>query len=324
MNHNGRRMVMPMASHTSRAVRPAMLMLQKRSLTDVRVSGIYSNIHGSTHYISNLLRCRQPGTCMLRQAERRLFSSTDKGSNNDGDSISTENQDNKGEIDRKQSSSASTVPSQAPTISNKQHDSVTVERLTRQWLQNVVIGLNLCPFAEKPLRDKQLDISIEWSDDETTIIETVYKEMVRRIDEPGTTLVVCPCCHPDDFISYMDASHTIDEVIQDNPDLYGTVQVASFHPLYQFEGSSTDDVDNWTNRSPYPIFHVLREVEVEKAVDKIGGDASKVWKRNVNLLEAMEDELGQETLTRFVQSSGEANSSLRSRISALLKRFRIK
>jgi len=72
------------------------------------------------------------------------------------------------------------------------------------------------------------------------------------------------------------------------------VKIAPFHPLFEFSGSGIESVDNLTNRSPYPTFHILREEEVSTAVRKIGGDSSKIWQRNVSLLQTFEEELGRE------------------------------
>jgi uncharacterized protein len=203
------------------------------------------------------------------------------------------------------------------------NDNTQVEEITRQWLQNIVIGLNLCPFAEKPLREYQLDIQIVQSSDAATILQHVTQELERRIDTPGTTLMVCPQCYPEDFYAFLDVAHAIDDAIRDHVEWEGHVQVAPFHPHFQFEGSDVHAVDNWTNRSPYPIFHVLREVEVERAVDKLDGDAGKVWKRNVNLLVAMEEALGKDSLIRYFRQAGSRDVNIRSKIMTLLRQFRI-
>jgi hypothetical protein len=90
----------------------------------------------------------------------------------------------------------------------------------------------------------------------------------------------------------------IEEDVMENLNLHGIVQLAPFHPQFVFEGSGTDDIDNYTNRSPYPMFHILREDEVSRAVDKLDGDAGKVWRRNIDLLETMVDRFGKEVAVR--------------------------
>ena len=100
-------------------------------------------------------------------------------------------------------------------------------------------------------------------------------------------IVVAPEYHPDDFEWFM----TLMQYVEDDGTemhLRGLVQVASFHPMFEFAGSGKEGVDNYMNRSPNPMFHILREDEMEAAVNKLGGEASKVWSRNVKLLEAVE------------------------------------
>ncbi|KAL7485463.1 LOW QUALITY PROTEIN: hypothetical protein ACHAW6_011060 [Cyclotella cf. meneghiniana] len=90
-----------------------------------------------------------------------------------------------------------------------------------------------------------------------------------------------------------------EDMMEENDNLRGVEQITPFHPLFQFEGSGS--VDNYTNHSPYPMFHILRENEVSKAVDKLGGDASQVWKRNVGLLENMEMKLEREVVEKAMK-----------------------
>merc|ERR1712238_479258 len=78
-------------------------------------------------------------------------------------------------------------------------------------------------------------------------------------------------------------------------------QIAPFHPMFEFSGSTSRGIDNLTNRSPYPMFHILREVEVSSAVDKLGGDSGKVWQRNISLLNKFKDELGREKTERIMR-----------------------
>jgi hypothetical protein len=134
------------------------------------------------------------------------------------------------------------------------------------------------------------------------IASTVLYEMIAQTERPGTTVVIAPEYYPQDFEQYMTLVQYLEEdVVEENDDLRGVVQIAPFHPMFQFEGSGPSGVDNYTNRSPYPMFHVLRENEVSKAVDKLGGDASKVWERNVRLLENMEMKLGREGVEKAMK-----------------------
>ena len=133
------------------------------------------------------------------------------------------------------------------------------------------------------------------SDDEYVAAAVVY-ELISRSDEKheGTTVVVAPDFYPDDFERYLDVVQYIEDNVMEEHELHGLVQIAPFHPKFVFSGSGEEGVDNLTNRSPYPMFHILRENEVGLAVEKLGGDASRVWQRNVDLLEGMEKKFGRE------------------------------
>ena len=201
------------------------------------------------------------------------------------------------------------------------------------WVERVVIGLNLCPFAEKPFLNKTLHIEVVGSssgrkteepakkrkkkrkiqDAKSSVPAPVTDDMIedifshvlsecflRRGDPDGdgsdmighTSLLVCPQLFPNDFEKFLEVYNMFqDGVLVDN-DLVGDIQIAPFHPLFEFDGSGSDGVDNYTNRSPYPIFHILREKDVSNAVDILDGDASIVWKRNVKLLGRLHEEYG--------------------------------
>jgi hypothetical protein len=169
-------------------------------------------------------------------------------------------------------------------------DQVVIER-TLDWVQRVVIGLNLCPFADKPLQQGNLHIDVVEGTDQVEILSHLLAECLVRQTNPGTSLIVCPDLFPANFRSFLEVYNMLQDGVLVDHDLTDDLQVAPFHPFFEFEGSRADDIDNWTNRSPYPIFHILREEEVSFAVDALQGDASKVWKRNVQLMEQLEQEL---------------------------------
>ncbi|GKY98246.1 hypothetical protein MPSEU_000782300 [Mayamaea pseudoterrestris] len=202
-------------------------------------------------------------------------------------------------------------------------DDASVEEETINWLRRVVIGLNLCPFAERPLRQDKVLIDVVRGSDDEEILSRVFDQLLFRTTEPGTTLVVCPECHPDDFHSYLDMLELIETgIIKDDSTFEGVIQVAPFHPLFQFEGSEPDSVDNWTNRSPYPLFHILREDEVTLAVDRLDGDAGKVWRRNAGLIQAMEKDFGSDGLQDIMRGETGATEQ-QTQLRELLKCHRI-
>jgi len=186
-------------------------------------------------------------------------------------------------------------------------DGVITAKMTT-WVNNVVIGLNMCPFAEKSRSQKKLFTTIVRGDDIEEILSIILYESILRGDDEGTTLVICPDLSRDSFVDFYDVVAMAENMLQDH-DLEGIIQIAPFHPLFEFEGNGPDAVDNLTNRAPYPVFHLLREEEVEAAVQKLNGDSSKVWQRNISLLEKMEQHFGKETTERIM--AGEKVEGLR-------------
>ncbi|MGL6027495.1 MAG: DUF1415 domain-containing protein [Vibrio sp.] len=136
------------------------------------------------------------------------------------------------------------------------------------WLNQVVIGLNLCPFAAKPQRNQQIKIYVSTAKDEETLLQDIYDQLLELdTTEPQqleTTLVVVPN-FLDDFVDYNFYIDWVEALIHQQ-DWDGVFQVATFHPDYCFAGSDPEDAENLTNRSPYPIFHLIREQSMEKVL----------------------------------------------------------
>lgn len=140
-----------------------------------------------------------------------------------------------------------------------------------EWIKNVVIGLNFCPFARKPYEAKTVRITchdhlLEHDD----ILKLVLEELI-RLEEASrenleTTLIVLPKAFPD-FNDFNDFLYVLNDVLF-HEGLEGIFQIASFHPAYQFADTDTNDVGNYTNRSPYPILHLIREDSIEEALEK--------------------------------------------------------
>ncbi len=144
-----------------------------------------------------------------------------------------------------------------------------IETAVRQWLERVVIGLNLCPFAARPVLGGRVRVFVSAADSELELLTDLQLELARLDETPAseleTTLVVAPRMLAD-FLDYNDFLDRADELLQ-SFEWDGTYQVASFHPQYQFEGTEPDDPENLSNRSPYPMLHLLREDSVEAAVE---------------------------------------------------------
>ena len=167
-------------------------------------------------------------------------------------------------------------------------DSATVTEHTRQWLQKAVIGLNLCPFAKAPHVKNLVRISVSQARHLDGFLEDLDRELQLLGDTPAdeleTTLLVHPTLFPD-FDTFNQMLDIADAAVVDNG-LEGIVQIAPFHPDFQFEGTNSDDIGNYTNRSPYPTLHLIREDSIAKAAQAFP-DASAIFERNIALLEKM-------------------------------------
>lgn len=157
---------------------------------------------------------------------------------------------------------------------------------TRHWIEKAVIGLNLCPFARAVWVKNQVRIVVSRARHIDGLLDDLDRELDLLVATPpeqvDTTLIVHPTLFPD-FEAFNDFLGVADEVVAEH-DLEGVIQVASFHPQYQFEGSEPGDIENATNRSPFPTLHLLREDSVARAVASEGGDADAIVARNIETL----------------------------------------
>lgn len=194
-----------------------------------------------------------------------------------------------------------------------------VEARTLKWVHEVVIGLHLCPFAEHPLRTDKLRIVAYDLTNHQEVFDTVADEMMISVNTGTTALIVCPNFFPDDFESYW---NLVNELEEGNP-WSDALQIAPFHPQFRFDGNDESSPDNYTNRSPYPTFHLLLEKDVTKAVERMNGDSSVVWSRNVDLMNRLHQTLPKEEFkTVFLPSeNGDENQGLRDKVHAVLKDF---
>lgn len=161
-------------------------------------------------------------------------------------------------------------------------------RQTRAWVEHAVVGLNLCPFAKAPMVKGQIRYVLDETDDPRVLLESLCAEMRALVDadpaEVETTLLV----HPNvlgDFMDFNDFLDAADAALEDMG-LDGVLQIASFHPQYQFAGTDADDLGNATNRSPHPTLHLLREASVDRAV-AASADAGAIVEANLRTLESL-------------------------------------
>lgn len=171
-----------------------------------------------------------------------------------------------------------------------------IRREVESWLEEAVIGLNLCPFAAKPYRQGRISIAISdatgLEDAVFDSVEAAFELLESPPDVVSTTLVVYPDALSV-FSRYLDAADALRATL-DDAGARGVLQVATFHPDYQFADAEPDAVENFTNRAPYPILHLLREDEVSDAVAS-HPDPESIPERNI----ARMRELGRETLTEI-------------------------
>lgn len=153
---------------------------------------------------------------------------------------------------------------------------------TRLWLEKAVIGLNLCPFAKAVYIREQIRYVVTDAASPEALIADLMAEL-RHLESADpekveTTLIIHPKVLTD-FLDYNDFLEIAEGVV-DDLGLTGEIQVASFHPQYQFEGTGPDDIENYTSRSPYPMLHLLREASVERAVESIP-DPADIYEANI-------------------------------------------
>lgn len=171
------------------------------------------------------------------------------------------------------------------------HERTEAERViatTRGWLEKAVLGLCLCPFAAAPYRREQIRyrVSEQRSPDGLVLELTQELEYLHAADPEicETSLLIHPHVLTD-FGDYNDFLDTADATVR-TLGLEGTLQIASFHPAYQFAGSGPSDVENCSNRSPYPLLHLLREASVTRAVAAFP-EANEIVDRNLATLRAL-------------------------------------
>jgi hypothetical protein len=159
---------------------------------------------------------------------------------------------------------------------------------TRRWLERSVIGLNLCPFAEGVYRGGRVRMRVSDCLSASGLLAELRSELTGlHAADPGqceTTLLIHPWVLAD-FVEYNDFLEVCEAAIVDLR-LEGELQVASFHPRYQFEGTESEDIENYTNRSPYPMLHLLREASIERAIAAVP-DIDEIYRRNIRTLRGL-------------------------------------
>lgn len=174
--------------------------------------------------------------------------------------------------------------------------SIYIDR-TRAWVEHFVVGLSLCPFAQGPFHQGTIRYVLEETRDEEQLSQTLLRELLLLFESPSSEVETTLLIHPHvltDFSKYLDFLGWVEDILPE-AGLEGIIQVASFHPDYQFADTEVNDLGNFTNRSPFPMLHLLRESSVEWAVDH-HPNIAEVPARNARLMQ----ELGLEGLRKLM------------------------
>ena len=161
-----------------------------------------------------------------------------------------------------------------------------IVRPVRRWVESQVVGLNLCPFAKRELVKDRIRFSVT----EASTVEALLMDLQAELEllNSDKTIETTLLIHPQvlrDFYDYNQFLGYADRLLGQIA-LDGVYQIASFHPDYQFGGTEPGDVENYTNRSPYPMLHLIREASMEQVIDNFP-DTDKIPERNIALLESL-------------------------------------
>ncbi|OZI75132.1 DUF1415 domain-containing protein [Bordetella genomosp. 12] len=170
----------------------------------------------------------------------------------------------------------------------------------RRWVDRAVIGLNLCPFAKAVQVKGQVRYAVSDATDAEGVLQDLEAELMLLSEtDPesvDTTLLILPEALPD-FYDFNDFEEISDRLLK-RMRLVGDLQVATFHPMFQFAETDPDDIENYTNRSPYPILHLLREDSIDRAVEAFP-DAAEIYEKNIETMR----ELGHDGWERLMDDA---------------------
>jgi uncharacterized protein len=167
-------------------------------------------------------------------------------------------------------------------------DEQTVITATQHWLEKAVIGLNLCPFAKAEHVHGRIRYVVSDAGKRKALRLALERELLALQAADAAAVETTLLIHPhvlQDFLAYNEFLAEADELLV-ALGLEGELQIASFHPQYQFEGSEPGDIENYSNRSPYPMLHILREASVARAVQSTP-DAAQIYERNMQTLRTL-------------------------------------
>lgn len=163
-----------------------------------------------------------------------------------------------------------------------------VVNTTRRWLDQMVVGLNLCPFSSAVINRNQVHYAVCDATTDEELRQFYLTELQRLLEtnehDIATSLLMFPW-GLDDFGDYLDVLDWFQQLLED-ADLTEHVQLASFHPQYQFDGVAADDLSHFTNRAPYPTIHLLRQDQMTKILAHVQ-DPEKIYLDNIETLDKL-------------------------------------
>ena len=167
------------------------------------------------------------------------------------------------------------------TMSNE-----NIIQATQKWVETIVVGMNLCPFAKREIVKDRVRYTIS----ESTLQEQLLMDLKTELEllDTDTSIETTLLIHPSilqDFYDYNDFLELADSLLVDM-ELDGIYQIASFHPNYQFGGTEFDAAENYTNRSPYQMLHLIREASLERVIGSYP-DMDEIPDRNIKLMNDM-------------------------------------
>lgn len=173
-------------------------------------------------------------------------------------------------------------------MSPGREDAALIIADTRRWLERAVIGLNLCPFAKAVHVKGQIHYAVSFDSGWRELLGAVERELLALAaadaDVRDTTLFIAPLADAD-FVLFNDLVGEAERRLS-QLGLEGVLQIAPFHPRFQFAGTTPDDITNATNRAPYPTLHLIREASIDRAVAAYP-NAERIYEANMALLERL-------------------------------------
>lgn len=178
------------------------------------------------------------------------------------------------------------TPPTSPSTPIPDDDRVIAD--TVDWLEKAVIGLNLCPFAKAVHVKQQIRYVVSHATDAEGLAQELVQELERLAETSPEKIETTLLIHPQALTDFMDFNDFLDvaDAAVEELQLDGILQVASFHPDYQFDETHIDDIENFSNRSPYPTLHLIREASIDAAVEAFP-DAADIYERNIETLKRL-------------------------------------